>query len=119
MREGAREVEKRCRPRLLYKGDEYQASSVWPFGTCLNRGFEKCSVWKKCRNIFSLLLPLFLSAVRRSSDLAMAMEARGYSGEGKTSRMYPLVYHTSDRIAYILMFLFLAGVIVMRIVNIY
>lgn len=81
--------------------------------------FEKCSVWKKCRNIFSLLLPLFLSAVRRSSDLAMAMEARGYSGEGETSRMYPLIYHTSDRIAYVLMFLFLAGVIAMRIANIY
>lgn len=81
--------------------------------------FEKCSVWKKCRNIFSLLLPLFLSAVRRSSDLAMAMEARGYSGEGETSRMYPLRYHSGDRIAYVLMFLFLAGVIVMRVVNIY
>lgn len=81
--------------------------------------FEKCSVWKKCRNIFSLLLPLFLSAVRRSSDLAMAMEARGYSGEGETSRMYPLRYHSGDRVAYVLMFLFLAGVIVMRIVNLY
>lgn len=81
--------------------------------------FEKCSVWKKCRNIFSLLLPLFLSAVRRASDLAMAMEARGYSGEGETSRMYPLVYHSGDRIAYALMFLFLAGVIGMRIANIY
>ena len=23
------------RPRPLYKGDEYQASSAWPFGTCL------------------------------------------------------------------------------------
>lgn len=81
--------------------------------------FEKCSVWKKCRNIFSLLLPLFLSAIRRSSDLAMAMEARGYSGEGETSRMYPLRYHSGDRAAYVLMFLFLAGVIVMRVVNIY
>lgn len=81
--------------------------------------FEKCSVWKKCRNIFSLLLPLFLSSVRRASDLAMAMEARGYSGEGQTSRMYPLVYHSGDRIAYALMFLFLAVVIVLRIVKIY
>lgn len=81
--------------------------------------FVKCSVWKKCRNVFSLLLPLFLSAVRRASDLAMAMEARGYSGEGETSRMYPLVYHSGDRIAYVLMFLFLAGVIGMRIANIY
>lgn len=80
--------------------------------------FEKCSVWKKCRNIFSLLLPLFLSAVRRASDLAMAMEARGYSGEGQTSRMYPMVYHKEDKIAYIFMFVFLTGIIVMRIGNI-
>ena len=48
--------------------------------------------WKKCKGVMTLLLPLFLLTVRRSSDLAMAMEARGYTGSGKTSRMYPLVY---------------------------
>lgn len=77
--------------------------------------FENCSVIKKCRNVFSLLMPLFLSTLRRSSDLAMAMEARGYTGEKQTSRMYPLVYKKEDRTAYILMFCVLAAVVAARI----
>lgn len=63
--------------------------------------FEEGSVFQKCRGVMTLLLPLFLSAIRRSSDLAMAMEARGYTGEKKTSKMNPLIYSTYDRIAYL------------------
>lgn len=62
--------------------------------------FEKCSVFRKCKNVGSLLMPLFLSTVRRASDLAMAMEARGYTGEHQTSRMNPLIYKKEDYIAY-------------------
>ncbi len=62
--------------------------------------FEDCSVITKCKNVFSLLLPLFLSSVERSVELAMAMEARGYSGEGETSHMYPLEYDTTDKRIY-------------------
>lgn len=69
--------------------------------------FEKCSVFKKCKNVFSLLVPLFLSTVRRASDLAMAMEARGYTGDRQTSRMYPLIYKRNDRISYVMMALWL------------
>ncbi len=69
--------------------------------------FEKCSVLKKCKNLFSLLVPLFLSTVRRASDLAMAMEARGYTGDRQTSRMYPLMYTRNDKISYIMMALWL------------
>lgn len=47
-----------------------------------------------------ILVPLFVSAFRRANDLAMAMEARCYrGGEGRT-KMKPLVYRSSDRIAY-------------------
>lgn len=79
--------------------------------------FEKCSVFKKCKNVFTLLMPLFLSTIRRSSDLAMAMEARGYTGEKQTSRMYPLVYGRNDMVSYVLMFAVLAAVIAVRIIT--
>ena len=79
--------------------------------------FEKCSVFRKCKNIFSVLAPLFLSTVRRSADLAMAMEARGYSGEGPTARMYPLIYTKNDRIAYMCIFFFLIVMVIGRIFN--
>lgn len=70
--------------------------------------FEKGSFIRKCKNVFTLLAPLFLSTVRRASDLAMAMEARGYTGDKPTSRMYPLTYGKNDKMAYIIIFLFLA-----------
>ena len=39
--------------------------------------FEEGNVVEKCKGVMTLLFPLFLMTVRRSSDLAMAMEARG------------------------------------------
>ncbi len=63
--------------------------------------FEEGNVFQKCRGVTTLLLPLFLSTVRRASDLAMAMEARGYTGERETSKMNPLVYSRCDRAAYL------------------
>ena len=38
--------------------------------------FEDGNILEKCKGVMTLLLPLFLLTVRRSSDLAMAMEAR-------------------------------------------
>ena len=80
--------------------------------------FEKCSVLKKCKNVLTLLMPLFMSTVRRSSDLAMAMEARGYSGDKPTSKMYPLVYQKRDRIAYVVLFFFAVLMTSLRICHV-
>jgi energy-coupling factor transport system permease protein len=41
---------------------------------------------QRTKNLLPLLVPLFLSALRRAEDLALAMEARGYTGgKGRTS----------------------------------
>jgi energy-coupling factor transport system permease protein len=41
---------------------------------------------RRTRNLLPLLVPLFLSALRRAEDLTLAMEARGYTGgRGRTS----------------------------------
>ena len=62
-----------------------------------------------------LLVPLFVSAFRRADDLAMAMEARCYNGgEGRT-KMKPLKYEKDDRLAYIMLFVFLIIVIAFRV----
>ena len=61
----------------------------------------------KAKAMVPLLVPLFVSAFRRASDLAMAMEARCYrGGEGRT-KMHPLHYEKRDRIAYALILLYL------------
>lgn len=64
--------------------------------------FESGNLIQKAKSMIPLLVPLFISAFRRANDLAMAMEARGYyGGEGRT-KMHPLVYQNRDRMAYLL-----------------
>ena len=79
--------------------------------------FEDGNILEKCKGVMTLLLPLFL--VRRSSDLAMAMEARGYTGSGKTSRMYPLVYKKEDRAGYLAILMYITVFIIARISSLF
>ena len=54
--------------------------------------FESGNLMQRARAMVPLLVPLFVSAFRRATDLAMAMEARCYrGGEGRT-KMKPLQY---------------------------
>lgn len=79
--------------------------------------FESKNLIKKIKSMVPLLVPLFISAFRRANDLAMAMEARCYrGGEGRT-KMKPLKYEGRDRMAYLILALYFALCIVMRIVS--
>lgn len=70
--------------------------------------FETGGLIKRAKAMAPLLVPLFISAFRRATDLAMAMEARCYhGGEGRT-KMFPLQYARRDRLAYSLVALYLA-----------
>ncbi len=76
--------------------------------------FESGGLVKRVKSMVPLLVPLFVSAFRRASDLALAMEARCYhGGEGRT-RMKPLKYHLSDYKAYVVSVLYLVIVVVLR-----
>ena len=60
----------------------------------MSRGvdFESGNILERGKKLIPVLVPLFIAAIRRASDLAMAMDARCYNGgEGKT-RLHPLVY---------------------------
>ena len=62
--------------------------------------FESGNLIQKAKSMVPLLVPLFISAFRRATDLAMAMEARCYrGGEGRT-KMKPLKYAGRDGMAY-------------------
>lgn len=62
--------------------------------------FESGNLVQKAKALVPLLVPLFISAFRRATDLAMAMEARCYrGGEGRT-KMKPLHYNRADRLTY-------------------
>lgn len=77
--------------------------------------FDTGGLIKKAKGMIPILIPLFVSAFKRASDLALAMEARCYhGGEGRT-RMNPLVYEANDLKAYIVCFVFLAAAIGVRV----
>ncbi|MBQ6259057.1 MAG: energy-coupling factor transporter transmembrane protein EcfT [Lachnospiraceae bacterium] len=77
--------------------------------------FEHGGLIKKAKNMVPLLVPLFVSAFRRANDLALAMEARCYSSGKKRTKLNPLKYARRDAIAYIIILLFLTGLILMKI----
>ena len=75
--------------------------------------FESGNLIQKAKSLVPLLVPLFISAFRRASDLAMAMEARCYrGGEGRT-KMKPLIYKRRDAIAFAVLFVYLAAAVLL------
>lgn len=74
--------------------------------------FESGNIIKKAKAMVPLLVPLFISAFRRANDLAMAMEARCYRGDKGRTKMKPLIYKKRDYLAYLILFIYLAGSIV-------
>lgn len=77
--------------------------------------FEKCSILQKCKNVFAILIPLFMSTLRKASDLALAMEARGFKPGARTTRMYPMEYSAADKKVYVFTILFVAVIAVLEI----
>lgn len=78
--------------------------------------FESGNLIKKAKNMVPLLVPLFISAFRRANDLAMAMEARCYHGGSGRTKMKPLKYKKRDGIAYGVVLVYFAAMIIVRIV---
>ena len=77
--------------------------------------FESGNIIQRAKNMIPLLVPLFISAFRRATDLAMAMEARCYrGGEGRT-KMKPLHYAKRDGVTNLVYIAYLAVIIVLRI----
>lgn len=70
--------------------------------------FEEGNLIQKMKNMIPLLVPLFVAAIRRANDLAMAMEARCYNGSEGRTKMKPLRYSTIDKKAYAVLVLYMA-----------
>lgn len=78
--------------------------------------FESGNLIQKAKSMVPLLVPLFISAFRRATDLAMAMEARCYRGGDGRTKMKPLKYAARDRIGYLILFLYLAAITATRFI---
>ena len=58
--------------------------------------FESGNLVQKAKAMIPLLVPLFISAFRRATDLAMAMEARCYNGGNNRTRMNEMAFTKAD-----------------------
>ena len=74
--------------------------------------FESGNLIQRAKNMVPLLVPLFIAAFRRANDLAMAMEARCYRGGDGRTKMKPLIYKKRDRIAYLVLMVYMILMIV-------
>lgn len=100
-------------PILLEETDKIMKAQI-----ARGADFESGNLIQKVKNMVPLLVPLFISAFRRANDLAMAMEARCYHGGDHRTQMKPLRYSAADRIAYIVLWIYLAVAVLFRIFGI-
>lgn len=61
--------------------------------------FDTGNILQKAKSLIPILIPLFISSIRRALDLATAMEARCYHS-GERTKMKPLKYVRKDYVAY-------------------
>ena len=76
--------------------------------------FHKGSLKERIKNILPLLVPFFLSAMKRADELAEAMESRGYHGGRGRTRMRVLMFTVSDMLLVALMTVLLVGLLIYR-----
>jgi len=57
---------------------------------------EKGNLLKRIRNYIPVLIPLIVSAIRRSLELAEAMESRAWGASRKRTNLYSLKLHRGD-----------------------
>ncbi len=97
-------------PILLEETDKIMKAQ-----TARGADFETGGLIKKAKALIPLLVPLFISAFRRATDLAMAMEARCYNGGNHRTKMKPLRYKKIDVFAYLILVVYLATLILLNI----
>lgn len=80
--------------------------------------FKGGKLREKLRAIVALIVPLFVSAMQRSDELANAMIARGYNPQAKRTRYRSLKFSWRDAVVFTNSVLLLAAVILLRVYNI-
>jgi energy-coupling factor transport system permease protein len=76
--------------------------------------FNEGNLIVRVKRLMAIIVPLFVSVIRRSDELALAMDSRCYHGEAGRTKMKPLSYKRADYIAYVLVILYIVALIVLK-----
>lgn len=79
--------------------------------------FAHGSLKNKFRAVISLIIPLFVSAIERSEELANAMEARGYDPKGKRTHFQKLKFHLCDVFGLFIVLVIFGAVLALFIID--
>ena len=79
--------------------------------------FNHGGFFKRFRAIFALIIPLFVSALERSEELANAMIVRGYDPRADRTRYRLLRFSWRDAVAFILIAGIFAGIIFLFVID--
>lgn len=79
--------------------------------------FKHGSIFRRFGAIISLIIPLFVSAIERSEQLANAMEARGYDPRAKRTRYKVLKGHPCDIVALVVSLLIFGGIVTLLVID--
>lgn len=93
-------------PTLLEETDKIMKAQM-----ARGADFETGSLMNRLKGLVPILIPLFISSLRRAEDLAMAMEARCYKGgEGRT-RLHTLKFGKIDWVGTVVTVLMMVGIV--------
>lgn len=100
-------------PTLLEESDRIMKAQA-------SRGvdFQNGKFKEKIKAIISLIIPLFISSIQRSSELADTMEVRGYDPDAKRTRYRVMKIRFIDILVVFLLLAFLAAIILMMVFNV-
>lgn len=91
-----------------------EADKIIKAQTARGADFESGGIIKRAKAMIPIMIPLFISAFKRANDLATAMDARCYNGGKTRTKMYPLRYSAGDLMAYMVMVVFIVGLVVLE-----
>ena len=77
--------------------------------------FKESSLTKQIIQIISLLIPMFVISIKRASDLADAMEARGYIPGEKRTKLLHMKFRLFDYFSLVFVVILLSACIIGRI----
>lgn len=78
--------------------------------------FNTGNLYQRARKLVPVMIPLFVSSFKRAEELAVAMEARGYSPNGERTKYRLLIWHHQDTVSIILLVLVTVMLFVLRLI---
>lgn len=77
--------------------------------------FSTGNLYQRARKLVPVMIPLFVSSFKRAEELAIAMEARGYSPDGQRTKYRLLEWHHQDTVAVVILLLITVILVTLRI----